>query len=273
MRFIAIFITVLLFPAQTQAQQQPQSPSSWPCGGNVDPTYVRMAEATGGTVLPFHPTEAGGAGAEMVASMRHKETVFRAGGQVAEGLYEFGVPVDSTIDSIYFLVSLQCLQIAEILTPSGDKLNVGAAGVEYHHFEAIRLFVVPKPTPGFWKVTIGGRGLLTLVVKAKTDLRLSGVTFQENGAPLTGESKLGKALRLEAMTSGTATDVAFQFVGSNAAAIQAFGLTLEDELDDLRTYAGDVLTPRMAFRVAVTGVDPNGFRFQRVQEQLLMPDR
>lgn len=274
MRLRAIFITVLCLPVPTLAQQRQQGSSpGWPCAGTVDPAYVRLAEGTGGTALPFHPTEVSGAGVEMAASMRHDETVFRAGGQVvAEGLYEFNVPVDSTIESVYFLLSMQCLQVAEILTPTGDTLNVGAPGVEYHRFEAIHLAVVPKPAPGIWKVTLGGRGLLTFFVKATTALRLRSVDYRERGARLKSESKLGKKVEIEAMMTGAPRDLAFQFVGANAAAIRRLDLTLSDESDDSRSYVGEATTPTTSFRVAVTGYDANGFLFQRVEERLSMAD-
>jgi hypothetical protein len=272
MRIFMLFMTVLVMPLQTQAQQQARPPSAWPCGGTIDPAYVQIAEATGGVVLPFHPTEAGGLGAEMIASRRHEETVLRAGGRVDDGLHEFHVPIDSTIESVYFLVALQCLQMSEIITPTGDRLNTAAGGVESHQFEAIHMFVVPKPTPGIWKVTIGGRGLLTFMVKATSDLRLGGVTFVDRGARLTGQ-RLGKALRLEVTMRGAAGPVAFHFAGQNAAALQPAPLQLEEGPDESRTYAGDVTTPAVAFRVAAAGIDRNGFHFLRVDERLSTPDR
>jgi hypothetical protein len=271
MRLFILFMTVLFVPLQTQAQQQARQASAWPCGGKIDPVYVQVAEATGGTALPFHPTEAGVV-AELIASGRHAETVLRAGGQVEDGLHEFNVPIDSTIESVYFLVALQCLQISEILTPTGEKLNTAAPGVESHQFEAVHMFVVPNPAPGIWKVTIGGRGLLTFMVKAKSDLRLGGVKFLDRGAPLTGP-RLGKALRLEVIMDGAAGHAAFHFAGRNAAALQPLPLQLEEDLDESRKYAGDVTTPAVAFRVAATGIDRNGFHFLRVDERLTMPDR
>ena len=149
---VAFLLAAWCLPAGAQ-DQQPNNLPRWPCGGTVDPAYVRTAEATGGAVLLFHPTEVEGVGAEMMASSRHQETVFRAGGQLADGVYEFDVPVDSTIESAYFFVSLQCLQIADIMRPSGDELRSDAADVEYHQFEAIRLFTVNEPSPGLWKVS------------------------------------------------------------------------------------------------------------------------
>jgi hypothetical protein len=265
-----IFLAVMVcLPAPLLAQQQ-QSRPGWPCAGKVDPAYVETAEATGGSVLMFHPSELGGAAAEMIAAQRHDETILRAGAQVAEGLYEYEVPVDSTIESLYFLVSMQCLQVADVRMPSGELLGAAAPGVEYHHFESIRLFIVQKPVPGLWKVTMGGRGLLLLNVRAKTELTFGGVSFAQGEAPLRGSSPVGRRLRATARMSGATRQLGFYFVSSSAAPIRAFALDVEEQSDEDRTYGGEVMTPDSDFRVAVAGYDDNGFRFQRVDSRLFM---
>src|SRR5687767_15978454 len=88
-------------PAHAQDQQRRRQPG-WPCVGKVDPLYVRGAEATGGNVLLLGRGEMGGAAVQMGAADRHDEVVLRAGGELAEGVYEYEVPLDSTIESAYF---------------------------------------------------------------------------------------------------------------------------------------------------------------------------
>ena len=269
MRCTIFLAFVVWLPAAAYAQQQ-QGRRGWPCAGKVDPAYLRTAEATGGSVLMFHPSELGGAAAEVIASQRHEDTILRAGSQVGEGVYEYDVPVDSMIESIYFQVSMQCLQIATIVTPSGEPLSTAAPGVEYHHFESIRLFVVHKPTPGLWKVTVGGRGLLLLNVRAKTSVTLSGVEFTQGDLPLRNGSPVGRRLRVEARVSGAARQLIFYFVSPTGEPIWSFDLWPEEQSDDDRTYGGEVTTPDTDFRVAVAGHDENGFRFQRVDSRLFM---
>jgi hypothetical protein len=269
MRSTILLAFVVWLPASAQAQQQEGRPG-WPCAGKVDPAYLRTAEATGGSVMMFHPSELGGAAAEIIASQRHEDTILRAGDQVAEGVYEYDVPVDSAIESVYFQVSMQCLQVATIVTPSGEPLGAAAPGVEYHHFESIRLFVVHKPTPGLWKVTVGGRGLLLLNVGAKTGLTLGGVTFPQGELPLRSGSPAGRTLRVEATLNGDARQLAFYFVSPTGEPIRAFDLWPEKQSDDHRTYGGEVTTPDADFRVAVAGQDENGLRFQRVDPRLFM---
>ena len=211
----------------------------------------------------------------MSGSMRHEEIVFRASGRLAEGAYEFDVPVDSTIESVYFFVSLQCLQVAHVVRPSGDEVHADAADVEDHRFSAIRLVTVKEPNPGLWKVRVAGKGFFSLIVKAKTDLRLTGVTFVEGDVPLpiTGGPKPGTPQRLEAKMSGVASEIGFQFVSLTAATIQSLDLTLEEESDIHRTYRGEITPLGTEFRLAMTGIDAEGFRFQRVQKQLFVAER
>jgi len=269
---VALVLVALALPAHAQDQQRSSRPG-WPCVGTVDPSYVRTAEATGGAVLLFQPSELAGVATEMSASREHDEMVFRAGAQLAEGVHEFEVPVDSTVESVYFFVSVQCLHVVSVIPPSGDELRPDAAGVKHHRFEAIRLFTIEAPTPGLWKVRVQGRGLFSLIVKAKTDLRLTGVSFSDGGIQVRGSPEPGRQLRLEATISGITSQVAFQFSSSTAAIIQVLKLNLEQESEVRRTYAGTVTVPSVGFRLAMTGIDEQGFRFQRVQNRLFSTER
>ena len=259
-------------PAAAQ-DQQPKYQTGWPCSGRVDPTYIRTAEATGGKVLLFTPNEVTGAADDMTASSGHRETVVRAGGLLDDGVHDFDIPLDSTIESAYFFVSLQCLQFAAVLQPSGDELRVDAPGVDYHAFEAVRLFTIKAPSPGAWKVRMAGRGFFSVIVSAKTDLALSGVSFVQKGAPITGLAPLGKSVRLEAAVIGQPHQVGFRFISMRAATLGTVELGLEHEAATRRTYAAEVTLPGTEFRVLMTGVDANGFPFQRVTQRLLVSDR
>jgi hypothetical protein len=258
MRFTIFLAACLCLPFEAVAQpasSQQSSRPGWPCAGKVDPAYVTTAEATGGKVMLFHPTEVEGAALDSRASRAHDETVFRAAGQLAEESYEFMIPIDSTIESAYFVVSVQCLQAVTLMTPSGQELVTGTADVEYHRFEAVRLFVVPRPAPGMWKVTAAGRGFFSMIVTAKTDLSLDTVAFRERGMA-------------EVTMSGSVRQAGFQFVAGNGAPIQAVQLNLEEESLERRKYRGQVVKPRADFRLAVSGLDANGFPFQRMESRL-----
>jgi hypothetical protein len=236
--------------------QQPRDQAGWPCVGKIDPAYVRTAEATGGAVMLFQPTEVTGVVAEMSASRDHEDVVFRAAGRLIEGSGEFDIPIDTTIESTYFFVSVQCLQSVNLVRPDGEDLHTDAANVEYQHFEAIRLFTIKKPDPGIWKVRVAGKGFFSLIVKAKTDLKLTSATFVDG--------------RLEAKVSGAANQIGFEFVSLTGTVIGSIDLDLEEEFEMHRSYGGEVERPSTDFRLGMTGTDSRGYRLQRIQNQLFL---
>jgi hypothetical protein len=269
MRFTIFLAACVCLPLDAAAQQGRSGQASrpgWPCAGKVDPAYVQVAEATGGKVLLFHPTELEGAAFDDRLSREHRETVFRAAGQLAGESYELTVPIDSTIESAYFSVSVQCLQVVSLMAPSGQELAPGAPGVEYHQFESIRLFVVPRPEPGIWKVFAGGQGFFSMIVSARTDLRLAKIAWANRGTTPSRQD----ATSIEATVSGPVRQAGFHFVAANGSLIQSLELSLYDESSDGRNYVGFVTKPRANFRVAVTGLDSNGFPFQRMDSRLSM---
>jgi hypothetical protein len=274
LRTFAWVAVVLCASRAVSAQpQQPKYQFGWPCSGRVDPSYVRSAEATGGKVMLFKPTEVSGVVDDMSASKGHGETVVRAAGQLDDGVYDFDIPLDSTIESAYFFISLQCLQFVAVVQPSGDELQVDAPDLDYHAFDAIRLLTIKAPSPGTWKVRMAGRGFFSLIVSANTDLALTGVSFIQNGVLNKGLAPLGKSVRLEATTSGESRQIGFQFISMRAAMLETVDLALEQEAAARRTYAADVTLPTTEFRLLMIGVDAKGFPFQRVTQRLFVGDR
>ena len=253
--------------------QQPKYQTGWPCSGKVDPSFVRTAEATGGKVLLFTPNEIMGAANDMSASSGHHETVFRAGGQLDDGVHDFDIPLDSTIESAYLFMALQCQQFAAVLQPAGDELRADVPGVDSHAFQAVRLVTIKAPSPGTWKVRMAGRGYFSVIVTAKTNLALTGVSLAQNGVPIKGLAPLGKPVRLEAAMSGEPRQVVFHFISMRAAKLQPVDLKLEQEGATRRTYSAEVTLPVTEFRVLMSGVDGNGFPFQRVTPHLFIADR
>ena len=264
---LAAALAVSASPAFPQRQQPGYQPG-WPCTGTVDPASVTVAEATGGAVLLFTRSEISGFVDEKSASNRHPEVVFRASARADEGLHEFDVPLDSTVGSAYFFISLQCLQGISIIGPSGEEVRTDAPGVESHAFEAIRLLTVPAPAPGTWKIRAAGRGFLSVIVRAKTNLRLGNVTFADAGQTVKRTPQ-----RLEVTVVGAASQVAFHAMSPRSEILKRLNLEVEKQEDSYRTYAGAVTLPAADFRVAVTGTDENGFPFQRVQKRLVVKER
>jgi len=276
---LAVVLPLLWATAAGAQQQVPHERPGWPCVGRPDPVYVRTAEATGGQVFLFDKSEIGESAALMIASSKHTETIFRVSGSVTEGVHDFVVPIDSTVESVMISVSLQCLQVADIMTPSGAGLRANDPGVDYHQFEAGRIVTVASPAPGAWKVTVSGRGLFFLVVQARTELTLATARFVAPGGrpgheglfPVKGAPPAGSARLLEVELHGMARDVRFQFVSSQGDALQDVALApQEPRSDGDQTYVGEITPKAAEYRLQASGVDGKGFPFTRMHAPLFI---
>jgi len=259
-------------PAPAQVQQQ-GSRTGWPCGGRVDSSFVRTAEATGGRVLLFAPTELSGFTNEMDASRGHDEIVLRVTGQLTEGQRDFDVPIDSSIESVYFFVSVQCLHSVAIVPPPGGEFNATAPGVEYHEFAAIRLITIKAPSPGRWRIGVAGSGVYSLIVQANSSVTLREVSLSQDGKPIVVPTPLGERVHLETALSEAPANVSFHFVAMDGKPLASFVPSVARTTDGATTYAADVRLPSSDFRLLVDGVDAKGFAFQRVSPRLFVGDR
>lgn len=263
-----------------RGQDQPaDTRPGWPCVGAVDPAYVQGAEATGGRVLMLHPTELGapGVGAVSIGASGHDATIVRVAGQLESGLHEFDVPIDSTVESVNFFVSLQCLQLVGIAGPTGRDVGEGDPSVsEDHRFDAIRFLTLTGPEPGRWKITVAGKGLFFMIVTARTGLSLGGLVFLDPGrrTRTAGHTvslpQAGKPQRVEVRVDGAAGPVAFRLISSSAATLQTLSLEESGQEPGHRMYRGSVTLPAGGGRLAATGIDERGFPFQRVDPRLVL---
>jgi len=251
----------------------------WPCAGRPDPAYVKTAEATGGQLFMFHPSEVAESGALMAASFSHRETLFRTAGPVEDGLHEYLVTVDGSVESVLFSVSLQCLQVVEIERPSGALVQASDEGADYHQFEAGRIVVLPRPEPGTWKVRASGRGLLFLVVQAKSAVSLGGVQLLAKRATQTGEElvpvfqpgRAGTSQDVQLSVSGDAQNVTVRLVSAGFDDIGPVTRAPESGEGSAGdpSWRGRFIVPRVSFRIVVSGTGPDGRPFVRVHAPLL----
>ena len=260
-------VALVAFSAAALAGAQDQQPGGrpgWPCNGRPDPSYFRIAEGTGGQFFLFHPSEVADSGALMAAAMSHGATVLRAGGQLAAGLHHFAVPVDR-VESLLFSLSVQCLQVAEIVHPSGAVLQAADPGVEYHQYEAGLIVTIARPDPGEWRVRLSGNRLFLVTVKAKASLSVEGPRFVPDG-PL--QAGVARVVRFSA--SADARDVHARLVTQGFQDLGAIPLRIvRDETGE--DFVGELTPPARPFRLVVTGRDAEGRPFQRVHAPLLDP--
>jgi hypothetical protein len=247
MRVVAI---ALVAAAALYGQNRQQGPrAEWPCvpGRAVDPAYLEASESTGGQVFLLQKSEAAYMGLTMNASPTHPATILRAIGHL-NGDRDFEFPVDSTVESLLFLVSLQCRQAIRVNAAGGREMT-DRNSAQSVDLQAGRILRVDQPERGAWRVHLAGTGLFIVSVLAKSEIALPGVRLSGNTALLNFRGK-GAQMRLHLAGAG--------------------GEPLSDDpLEATESGYRAAIVPRTErFRVSVTGVDEAGWPFQRVNPVL-----
>jgi hypothetical protein len=267
--FLATAALAAPLPTASQEQTSKTRPG-WPCGGRLDPAYLEMAEATGGHVYMLAPDEAD-AGPLIVATDQHPRTILRLAGPMNPGVHEFRVPIDSTIESVVFSISVQCLQTAHITRPSGVPLVAGDGVTDLSNFRAVRTVIVTRPEVGVWTMRAAGSGVSIVLVTARSEIAIGDIEFAAvdssafTRAPLAGVENV---MRLG--VSGRATEVRGAIVNAAFRRVAALALTAGEREG---SYVTRFTPPPQGFRVVVEGKDANGVPFQRVHAPLFTPTR
>src|SRR5512143_1960931 len=101
MRTVLLLMVAAGACGQTPAEspQQPRYRPGWPCTGkerSFDPTYSKIAEATGGHLFLFDKSEVTGVAPLAIGDMNHKDTIVCASGKLASYL-DIPIPVDASV--------------------------------------------------------------------------------------------------------------------------------------------------------------------------------
>jgi hypothetical protein len=267
---LVLLSTPMLLASPSQ-QQQPNRGAGWPCGARLDPSYFQIAEGSGGHLLMLAPEEIGDSAALLIAFGNHPQTVFRLAGSITAGLHEFSVPIDSSIESVLFSVSVQCMQLVEILRPSGAAVSAGDGVTDYATFRGQRMAIVSRPEPGPWTVRVSGSGVSAVVVQAQSAIAIGQVEFAPvPAATFSPIPAFGVENAVRIRVSGPASGVRAALVSGVLQLIANLRLSPEES-------AGSYLTRFSpgpgSFRLLVSGTDDRGFAFQRMHAPLLTPRR
>ena len=241
--------------------------------GPIDPSYVRVANATGGQVLPLGPTEVGAAAPLMTASF-NAETVLWATAPLASSGQTIAVPVDGVTSRVAFVLSTNGSIADMTVTDPGGMLVTAGMGVEAFSFGCVRGFAVERPVAGEWTVRAGGAGTYWFVVHARSDLGLDEAAFvQVAGRPaheglfkISGQPVAGRPAALRArVTREEVTDATFDLVSMSGERLQAVQLSPVTASSTEEEYVGEIANlPSVPFRVRVSGRDRTSAVYQRV---------
>ena len=245
MRIVSLMVLALGAWAQ---EQQPRYQAGWPCTGKeraFDPTYSKIGEATGGHLFLFDKSEVAGASVLVIGDMRHKETIVRQSGKL-ESYVDIPIPVDASVNSLFIIASLQCMQTILLYDPQGSRVS-GEARAD-HWFRAGRISTIPRPAAAQWLLRPAGTGAYSVAVQAHVTQGLHGLKVRENML----------WLRLNPEISNPQ----FRLIGPVGEVIQT--LSLEPDPDSPGHYRGTFTPGAAQFRVLVE----SDVGFQRVDPRL-----
>ena len=237
--------------------------------GPLDPTYVKLANGTGGQPYPVSPEEIAKSPGPMTSSL-FKERILWA---FADREHSYVIPVDSTVTGMMLSGTFDGTGGAVTVTaPDGSLVLRGGAGVEDNVLNCGRVMVVDAPAPGNWQVRVAPTSRFWLRVHARSDLSLLGAEFVEPDRSLEpgrvvriqGQPIAGRAAMLRVSLESRIKNPTFHLVSLDAQPIRAVDL----QSTDREEFIGVIEPPRQAFRVMVIGRDEAGLTVQRIKAGL-----
>ena len=267
----AIVLAVAPWTAAQDRQQTTSARAGWPCGARLDPSHFQVTEGSGGHLLLLAPAEIADSAALLTAFGNHRETIFRLAGAINPGVHEFRVPIDSTVESVVFSISVQCLQTAGVTRPSGAPLTAGDGVTDLSNFQAERMLIVQRPEAGVWILRASGSGIAGVMVQARSPLALADLQFAAAGSTVFSPvPSPGVENVVKINISGAATDVQGAIVNAAFRRIAPLTLTAGDTEG---SYVGRFTPGAQGFRVMIEGKTPDGVPFQRVHAPLFTAAR
>jgi hypothetical protein len=246
--------------------------------GKPDPSMVSVSEASGGQVFLLDPSEVGTSATLLTARDGLEEVLRRVVGEVEPGVHSTAVAVDRSVERVLFSISLQCLQEIDVVRPSGAVVAASDPDVTWTAFQAGRQIGVESPEAGTWTVRLAGKGLMFLVVHARSTLALESTRLVREGgrpghegvfddpAPL----EPGTRRLMEVRVSKGLVGPEFEMRTSNDTVLGALPPASHVVDDDEQLFLIEFVVPSRPFRVVVTGRDRTGKTVQRAQGSLFI---
>jgi hypothetical protein len=274
---IVVILTVGLaqpcvFAAQT-GQQNSRRFAPGTCGP-VDPTYIHLAEQTGGQPMFLQPSEVATAGHLVRETTRNNsDALLYATSYLGGQVREYTVPVDTAVERVTFSLSFDTLGTKMmLLSPSGIAIASGDGSVESSDWTCGRIVSIGSPDKGNWRVQLRGTGRFWLRVIAQGDLYILSAEFvglggrvgHEGYFKIPGQPLAGRAQTLRATVSGALRSADFRLVSAVGDPIQPAAMKEEGSDPEDHEFFGTLTLPEQPFRLAVSGLDAEGLPYQRM---------
>jgi len=218
--------------------------------------------------------EAGKAMQLMRESTRENvSTILWASAKLNGAGQRFEIPVDTTVERITFTFSVDTKGSTLVLKrPGGLIVDDKAAQVEDAELNCGRLITVVKPQPGIWQADVNGSGTYWLEAQAQSEIYFITAEFVKPGGrpgheglfKIQGQPLAGEHATMQASVSASeARTTDFSFVSERGDVLKRIQLKASSEDREFMEFVGDVALPDAPFRLAVSGEDARGSRFQR----------
>ena len=258
MRWLTIFaLATVCFGQGDSTAQQPNYQPGWPCTGKeraFDPVYLKTSEATGGYLFLFDKSEASGFSLLIGGDLRHKATIARATGET-DSYVDIPFHVDSSVESLFVVASLQCMQTIYLYDPNRAGAEGRLAGGSDEMFHAGRIATIPAPQPGAWVLRLLGKGSYVVAIAARTPARLGEVVREGD--------------RLTVWLDEAIRNPVFRLVNAAGEPIQS--VALERDPAHPGRYAGAFSVPSVPFRVQAEWSGADQQEIWRTDPRLLDP--
>ena len=273
--FVAIFCSDY---SSVIAQTQPSENRSRHFGpdacGPVDPSYIHIANQTGGQPMFLQPSEAAKAFHFVRESTRNNMgTVFWTTGTFDGKLQIFEIPVDSVTQRITFSFSADTKGSKLTLTqPSGGTIVEATEGAEITDLNCGRIVTLSTPEAGLWRAAVTGSGRFWLQAQAQSDIyfitaefvRKGGRSAHEGLFKIAGQPLAGIPATLRvSLSAKEAKSTAFRLVSERGDTIQEVRMHTDSSDQEFLEFFGTMELPKDSFRVAVAGLDTKGRAYQR----------
>lgn len=238
----------------------------------IDPAYIRGAQETGGQLFFVSAFEISRLFGLVRPTLRGDlQSMLVVDAPLSAATRVFEVPVDSTITSVTFSVSLDVPTAVRVFRPTGSEVGASDADASVTVLSTGRIVTVSSPAPGTWRLEVTGSGSLSASVMGNSALQLGPVAFVERRGrleheglfPINGQPVLGDTQLMRARLLGAVASVRFEAVSASGAPLGDLTLAAGDVDAAADEYVGQVGLPSERFRVYARGVDINGREFVR----------
>lgn len=248
---------------------------------DVDPSYVRTANDTGGLVWAITPADMDRIGLfTELSSSPNMEDLLAINDVLAGANKTYTVPIDSTVTRASF--SASCASSFFVKRPDGSIVQPTDADVRSVALVNGAVYVITNPLAGVWSIVVNGEGPFSLRVGGRSSIDFASFRFLEIGGrpghegyfPIEGYPLLGKTAIVGARVSvGDARTAQFELRSDDGMVLGKLDLReiKGPEGSISGEFYGEIELPRSPFRAYLTGTDANGRVYQRLRPAIVRP--